>query len=106
MGIIKPEIEGMHWEHGYRCHGLWLGINRLGRVSIGPRRLWDGIYRWELDGFPATSGEAETLRKAKRQVEEALLAAQKDRDSRSTGRINEALRALRPRKHPRRRLTH
>ncbi len=93
------------WEHGYRCHGLWLGSNRLGRVSIGPKGLWDGLYRWELDGHPATSGEAKTLGKAKRQVEEALAAARKDRETRHGERIDEALGALNRRKRSRRVLT-
>jgi hypothetical protein len=60
------------WEHGYRCHGFWLGTFRVGCVSIGVRP-WDGIYRWELDGGLTSKGEVRDLRTAKRQVEAALL---------------------------------
>jgi len=62
-----------HWEHGYRCHGLWRGNDRLGCVSLGPPGLWDGVYRWMIDARPADpSGQAATLRAAKRAVERAL----------------------------------
>jgi hypothetical protein len=62
----------MHWEHGYRVHGLWDDAGkRLGAVGIGPRNLWDGVYRWWVDGCK-TEGEAATLRAAKRAVERAV----------------------------------
>ncbi len=62
-----------HWEHGYRVHGLWDEDTgqRVGAVGIGPRNLWDGIYRWYLDGS-RLEGEAATLRAAKRAVERAV----------------------------------
>ena len=65
------------WEHGYRCHGYWLDPGtRVGRVSIGPRRLWDGTYHCEvkLDGGPLIEWDAgKHLATAKRQVERIYL---------------------------------
>ena len=26
-----------HWERGFRCHGYWIGGNRVGCVSLPPR---------------------------------------------------------------------
>jgi hypothetical protein len=100
---MKPLAqETLQWEHGYRCHGLWRGSSRVARVSIGPKRLWDGIYRWELDGFPATSGEANTLRGAKRQVEKALINVKQDSLARCAKRIDGAIQELRRTKISRR----
>jgi hypothetical protein len=72
-----------HWEHGYRCHGLWrrdeAGDRRLGRVSLGPPGLWDGVYSWLVDnpkapgGVPLVEGEAASLKAAKAAVETAYL---------------------------------
>lgn len=61
------------WERGYRTHGYWRDESneRLGRVSIGPRGLWDGVYLWEIDGS-RLAGTANTLAKAKRAVERVL----------------------------------
>jgi len=61
-----------HWEHGYRTHGYWANdLLRLGTVDLGPRGLWDGMYRWSVD-VTNESGEARTLRTAKRQVEQRV----------------------------------
>ena len=69
-----------HWEHGYRTHGYWSDVSkkRLGAVGIGPRKLWDGIYRWWLDSRKHTdaAGEAKTLKAAKAAVERAVAAEQ------------------------------
>lgn len=63
----------LHWEHGYRTHGYWLDANtRLGAVGIGPRGLWDGIYRWSVDRT-GEYGESKSLRKAKIEVERRVL---------------------------------
>jgi hypothetical protein len=72
--ISNTEISSApRWEHGYRCHGYWLDPSmRVGRVSIGPRRLWDGTYRCEvqIDGGPLIEWVAgNNLATAKRQVE-------------------------------------
>ena len=63
------------WEHGYRCHGYWLGEKRVGFVGIGPSGFWtekDG-YSWNFDlpEFDAKKGTAKSLREAKKAVEEA-----------------------------------
>src|SRR2546425_10602065 len=34
------------WERGYLAHGYWLGKERLGQGKLGPKKEWDGIYRW------------------------------------------------------------
>jgi hypothetical protein len=59
----------LHWEHGYRVHGLWDEHgNRLGVVGLGPRNHWDGVYRYWTDADPNSVGEARTLRSAKKTV--------------------------------------
>jgi len=58
------------WERGYLSHGYWLGKERLGLVRLGPKKEWDGIYRWEAGDH---AGEAATLDDAKRAVEQAAL---------------------------------
>jgi hypothetical protein len=70
---MTPDAARPHWERGYRAHGYWLGIARLGVVTIGPRgfrRPGDG-YLWRLDSWwhNAPSLHAPTLRAAKRAVE-------------------------------------
>jgi hypothetical protein len=58
------------WERGFQSHGYWLGKERLGRVALGPRGEWDGIYRWQAG---SREGQAKTLREAKQAVEHAVL---------------------------------
>jgi len=58
------------WERGYLAHGYWLGKERLGQVKLGPKKEWDGIYRWQAGN---RAGEASTLEEAKRGVEQAVL---------------------------------
>jgi hypothetical protein len=58
------------WERGYLSHGYWLGKERLGRVKLGPKKEWDGVYRWQAGNH---AGEAATLEEAKRAVEQAVL---------------------------------
>jgi hypothetical protein len=58
------------WERGFQSHGYWLGKERLGRIALGPRGEWDGIYRWEAG---SRVGQAGTLREAKQAVEQAVL---------------------------------
>ncbi len=59
---------GPHWERGYRCHGYWLDLVRLGVVSIGPGRgaARRHGYRW---CFGSKEGLARTLRAARRAIE-------------------------------------
>jgi hypothetical protein len=58
------------WERGFLSHGYWLGKERLGVVTLGPRGEWDGIYRWQAG---SNAGKASTLREAKQAVEQAVL---------------------------------
>ena len=58
------------WERGYLAHGYWLGKERLGQVKLGPKKEWDGIYRWQAGN---RAGEASSLEEAKRGVEQAVL---------------------------------
>jgi len=58
------------WERGYLSHGYWLGNERLGLVKLGPKKEWDGVYRWQAGNH---TGEAATLEEAKRAVEQAVL---------------------------------
>jgi len=58
------------WERGYLSHGYWLGKGRLGVVKLGPKKEWDGVYRWQAGNH---AGEAATLEEAKRAVEQAVL---------------------------------
>lgn len=65
------------WEHGYRCHGFWIGVKRVGWVSLSP--YLDGRGSVKNSGYswgvvhPKTGGYIEgrcrTLRTAKRRVE-------------------------------------
>ncbi len=62
------------WEHGYRCHGYWIGVRRIGWVSIGPRpnRVKDTGYSWGVvhpESGAYIEGRCVTLREAKRLVE-------------------------------------
>ena len=58
------------WERGYLSHGYGRGKERLGVVKLGPRKEWDGVYRWQAGN---RAGEASTLEEAKRGVERAVL---------------------------------
>jgi hypothetical protein len=61
------------WERAYKGHVLWLGKQRLGRVSL----LKANHYQWEAAG---RAGAAEDLDKAKRAVEAAVAMADKQLD--------------------------
>lgn len=61
------------WERGYRCHGLWIGEQRLAFVGLPPHgiSLTQG-YGWSVDGTEL-EGREPTLRKAKHAAERALV---------------------------------
>jgi len=61
------------WERAYKGHVLWLGKQKLGRVSLAG----EGHYRWEAAG---KTGATDDLEKAKKAVELAVLIADKQRD--------------------------
>lgn len=66
--------EQPHWEHGMRCHGYWLGLERAAFIHLTPRLPEHSTrYLWSV-GYPGPrqpTGEAKTLAQAKRAVETA-----------------------------------
>lgn len=72
----------LHWERGYRCHGLWLndGTEQVASIGLGPASVWDGVYVWaianhgKLDRNEAR-GETRSLAEAKLAVLNALVKA-------------------------------
>ena len=61
------------WERAYKAHVLWLGKQKLGKVTLQE----SGRYGWEGGG---RTGFTEDLAKAKTAVEFAVLAADKQLD--------------------------
>ena len=61
------------WERAYKGHVLWLGRQKLGKVSLAGERQ----YTWEAAG---KAGAADELDKAKQAVELAVAVADKQRD--------------------------
>jgi len=70
MAMRSRKAKQAFWERGYLSHGYWAGKERLGVIRLGPKKEWDGIYRWEAANH---AGEAATLEEAKRAVEQAVL---------------------------------
>lgn len=64
-------MEEMHWEEGWRCHGLWCGLKRVAIVTLTPRVLGQATeYRWSV-GEPGPKqliGQSKKLQQAKRAV--------------------------------------
>jgi hypothetical protein len=61
------------WERAYKGHALWLGKQKLGRVSLAG----EGRYTWEAAG---KAGASDELEKAKKAVELAVAMADKQLD--------------------------
>ena len=61
------------WERAYKGHVLWLGKQKLGKVTL----LKANHYQWEAAG---KAGATEDLDKAKRAVEMAAAMADKQLD--------------------------
>ena len=61
------------WERAYKGHVLWLGKQKLGKVTL----LEKDHYGWEAAG---RAGKAEDLDKAKKAVELAVAMADKQLD--------------------------
>jgi len=61
------------WERAYKAHVLWLGKQKLGKVSLLERNQ----YRWEAAG---KAGSVEDLQSAKQAVELAIAMAAKQLD--------------------------
>jgi len=62
------------WERGKRVHGYWLDGQRMGHVGLSPRGF-KIVYSWAIDADSVLTGEAVTLRAAKRRVEVAYRRA-------------------------------
>ena len=54
----SKKVRQAYWERGYLSHGYWLGKERLGLVRLGPKKEWDGVYRWQAGSH---AGESATL---------------------------------------------
>jgi hypothetical protein len=67
------------WERAYQGHVLWLGKQKLGKVTLLVAHNLDprGKYKWEAGG---RAGFADALDKAKAAVELAAAAADKQLD--------------------------
>ena len=75
---ISPRISPV-WERAFKGHVLWLGKQKLGKVTllIAHNLHPKGRYQWEAAG---KAGFADELDKAKAAVEFAVLAADKQLD--------------------------
>ena len=69
----KKQKQKPVWERAYKGHVLWLGQQKLGKVTLQGK----GRYAWEGGG---RYGFAEELVKAKNAVELAAFAADKQLD--------------------------
>ena len=65
----KEKAAALTWQRGYRCHTLWSGQTRLGRISLGPHGEWDGLYRCEAG---TRHNVTTSLTQAKRWVREQV----------------------------------
>jgi hypothetical protein len=61
------------WERGYNGHVFWLGRQKLGKVTLAAR----GVYAWEAAG---KAGASDSLDKARKAVEYAVLMAHRQLD--------------------------
>ncbi|MEX2241025.1 MAG: hypothetical protein WD775_10090 [Burkholderiales bacterium] len=61
------------WERAYKGHVLWLGKQKLGKVTLAAQ----GRYTWKAAG---KSGARDDLEKAKKAVELAVAMADKQLD--------------------------
>ena len=61
------------WERAYKGHVLWLGKQKLGKVTLAAQ----GRYTWEAAG---KAGASDELEKAKKAVELAVAMADKQLD--------------------------
>ncbi len=71
--MSKKKKQKPFWERAYKGHALWLGKQKLGKVSL----LEKNKYSWEAAG---RVGEAEDLAKARKAVELAVLMADQQLD--------------------------
>lgn len=43
------KVSAARWERGDRCHGLWIGLQRIGHVGLSPRGIRPLGYTWSAD---------------------------------------------------------
>ena len=79
MAPKKKKKQKPVWERAYKGHVLWLGKQKLGKVTLLIAHNVDpkGKYQWEGGG---RAGFADDLEKAKAAVEFAVMAADKQMD--------------------------
>ena len=79
MAAKKKKGKKPVWERAYQGHVLWLGKQKLGKVTLLVARNLDprGKYKWEAGG---RAGFADALEKAKAAVELAAYTADKQLD--------------------------
>jgi hypothetical protein len=65
------------WERGYRGHVLWQGKQKLGKVTLHPGKDAPHKYTWVAG---RRTGAADDLARARKDVEYAVLMADKQRD--------------------------
>ena len=70
---IKKQKKKAVWERGYQGHVLWLGKQKLGKVTLAGQKH----YTWEAAG---RGGTAEDLDSARKAVELAIFMADKQLD--------------------------
>ena len=73
MATKKKSKAKPSWERGYKGHVLWLGKQKLGKVSLVERSR----YSWQAAG---RSGTSDDLGQAKQAVEHAVLMADRQLD--------------------------
>ena len=79
MSKTKPKSRTQKpaWERGYNGHVLWLGKQKLGKVTIHAGKSAKHKYTWEAGG---RAGAADDLDAARKAVEFAVLMADKQLD--------------------------
>ena len=65
------------WERGYNGHSLWQGKSRIGKVTVRAAKDAGPRYAWQAG---TKQGSADTLERAKKDVEFAALVADRQRD--------------------------
>ena len=73
----KPKQLKATWERGYNGHSLWQGKHRIGKVTVHASKDAKHKYTWQAG---TRQGTADTLERAKKDVEFAALVADKQRD--------------------------
>jgi hypothetical protein len=73
----KPKQQKATWERGYKGHVLWLGKQKLGKVTVHTGKDAEHKYTW-IAG--RRSGAADDLARARKAVEYAVMVADKQLD--------------------------